>query len=461
MSARSIVRPLLAALPLLAGLACAPTDDSAIGSGAPIAPIVLITIDTLRADHLGCYGCFRDTSPNLDRLAAEGVQFHNTITTMATTLPAHVSLFTSRYPAQTGVTTNGKKIKIQAAAGNRLRFFAEMLQDVGYRTAAFVSATPVKRYTGIHAGFEFFNEPDVKGRRANETTEKVLEWLDAAPADPFFLWIHYFDPHKPYHPPEEFNIFTEDDGLFDFLRSRKVPDPRDPKVVEANNLYDGEILFTDNQIERVFDKLRQIGVYEEATIVVTADHGEGLGQHDRIGHGEIHNEQLFVPLIIKLPEGHRWNGRSVEHLASTTDLLPTLTAALRLPISDTDRAQFTGVNALTTRPQREFALAQRTFGTPRKWGKGEKFALVALDWKFLYRTRPRRRARWRDQLFDMRTDPGESTNLIGVYPERAEALREQLLAEIAAHSTSDAGFVVIEETSPKIRAELRALGYLD
>jgi arylsulfatase A-like enzyme len=447
----------LGALSLLA--ACAPGRQP-----QPLRPIVVITIDTLRADHLGCYGYFRPTSPVLDALAAESVWFANAVTTMATTLPAHVSLWTSRYPLQTGVTSNGRRLTIggerldrMGGDKSRVRLFAELLRELGYSTAAFVSATPVKKNTGINAGFELFDQPEVGGRKAAVTTDRVIEWLDSEPEQPFFLWVHYFDPHKPYDPPEPFRqAFETEPGLIEFLKERGVPDPTDPHIQEVNNLYDGEILSADTEIGRLLDRLRASDLYDRSTVVLTSDHGEGLGQHNWIGHGKINNEQLFVPLMIKFPKELALNGQRVERLVSLIDVIPTLTESLSLPFSDTDRSHFSGINVLARRAVRDFALAQRST-VSKKWkleeqGQREKFALVGERWKYLFNSTQQ------DELFDMRQDRDELTNLIDLENGTAEKMRDKLLEEIAAYSGAD-DFRVVEETLPAILEELRAHGY--
>lgn len=444
--------------PLILLLACqagCPPDEAATAYPS----IVVITIDTLRADHLGCYGYFRATSPTIDSLAIEGVLFANTVTTMSTTLPAHVSLWTSRYPIQTGVTTNGRTLIQQKDSKNAVRLFAQMLRDIGYSTSAFVSANPVKRYTGIDAGFDHFDQPEREGGRlgkANHTTDAVLEWLESDLKEPFFLWIHYFDPHKPYDPPAPFNsFFSADDGLVRFLYHKRVSDPEDPKFLLVNNLYDGEILFVDSQVRRVIDALKGKQLYDDIALVVTADHGEGLGEHEHIGHGEIFNEQLFVPLIMKFPESMGLNGQRVDRIVSLVDIVPTLVGTMGLQLSRSDRDQFVGLNALAGRQARKYALAQRSTHRKRKYNRlGHKYALVAQDWKYTYQTDGS------EKLFDLRTDFNETVSMSHIRPDVAEELRDRLLSKIAEYSSSEQGLAVVEATSPQILEELRALGYL-
>lgn len=427
--------------------------------GALPPPIVLITIDTLRSDHLGCYGYFRPTSPVIDALAAESVLFTNVVSTMATTLPAHVSLFTSRYPIETGITANGRRL-LGAESGKNTRLLAQMLRDLGYETAAFVSATPVKSRTGIDAGFDLFEQPAVGGRKARETTDRVLEWLEGRSSErPFFLWIHYFDPHKPYDPPQPYrDVFAADERLVEFLEGLGVPEPRDPRILRVNDLYDGEILSTDTEIGRLVDRLKERGLFAETAMVVTSDHGEGLGQHDRIGHGTIHNEQLFVPLLIRFPDRLAVEPRRIERLVSLIDVLPTLAAGLRLPLAEDDKSRFTGLDALADTEPRTEALAQRS--TVRdaerlaKRGQREKFALLSLDWKYFYSTRRP------DELFDMRADRHELADRIADEPATAAEMKNRLLAEIARRSRGGPDFEVVDETLPNVLEELKSLGYV-
>jgi len=419
-------------------------------------PIIIVTIDTLRADHLGSYGYPRPTSPNLDRLAQVGVLFENVVTPISFTLPAHVSLWTSRFPMETGITSNTKKL--DPAAGP-FRFFAKMLAELGYQTAAFVSATPVKDATGIATGFQVWDEPEGKERKGHDTTARVLSWLDSNPRVPFFLWVHYFDPHDPYRPPNSFKpTLSADSELVDFLTAKGLPDPLDPKVLRLNNRYDGEVQFVDSQVGRLIEKLDDLGLLAESTFVVTSDHGEGLGQHGMMGHGEIHNEQIFIPLIIRFPDSFELHGTRVSQVVSLVDVVPTLVDILNLPLQQADRRQFSGNSAYGRRPGGDFTIAQRVVGKqPEKWGPGERYALIGSQWKYLFNTA------LPDELFDIRDDPGEISNLLEAHPEVAAELRERLLSEIARYSAPSGEEVseALEEVSPEVLEELRALGYID
>lgn len=421
----------------------------------PPGPIVVVTVDTLRADHLGAYGYFRETSPAIDEFAKRAHLFERAVTTMSTTLPAHVSLWSSLYPIQTGVVANGKKFNLPQDGS--VRFFAQMSRDQGYLTAAFVSATPVKRRTGIAVGFEVFEEPQGKTRRADETTDKAINWLNSLdPSQRFLLWLHYFDPHSPYEPLPEFNRFETNPQLLTFLENRSFPDVNDVEIQEMNNRYDGEILFVDSQFSRLLEALKQRRMFEESAIVLVGDHGEGLGQHDWIEHGKLHNEQLFVPLILKLPKSLNIAPQVVSGLSSIVDVLPTLVEVLGLPISDQDRSQFTGVNLLARTSPREATYAQRTFrhNSP-KWGKGQQFALITDRWKYLLSTERL------DELYDLKSDPYEMHNVLDDHPRVARKLQRTLRDYLAFSAEQGRVLEVLEEYSPETLSELRALGYLN
>jgi arylsulfatase len=223
--------------------------------------IVLITVDTLRADHLGCYGYVRNTSPNLDRFAEQALLFENAVTTLPTTLSAHVSLMTSTTTVTHGVKRNlprntalpswvdtasepmGETPVGSGRDGPKLPTLAQLLRDLDYATAAFVSATPLKAHTGLQLGFDVYNQPDVGQRTAAETNDAVFAWLDSSPQRPFFLWVHYFDPHLPFEPPPPYDsAFDADPSAAQVLRKRNVREWRDPSMHGWINLYDGEIL---------------------------------------------------------------------------------------------------------------------------------------------------------------------------------------------------------------------------
>jgi arylsulfatase A-like enzyme len=415
----------------------------ALGAGcAPSPPrpsIVVVTIDTLRADHLGSYGYFRDTSPGLDRFAHEALVFENAYSTAAVTLPAHVALWTSRYPNDTGVFRNKHSFSPRQAAAPRL--FAQWLRDAGWRTGAFVSATPVAADTGLPNGFEVYEGPSYSMRPAAETTELALRWLETLD-ESYFLWVHYFEPHGPYEPPEAFRRFEADADLGAFLAARDFADPADAGVLERHDLYDGEIAATDAALSRLLGVLRGRDEWSELSVVILADHGEGLMEHGIAGHAHLGREQLHVPLLIKLPASLGVASGRRSELASTVDVVPTLAANLGLPVPPEVAADFEGFDLL--RQARTEAFSQA--------GQG-RHSLVTSAWRFVeYPTGP--------QLFDRRADPNELEDLANAHPDVVARLKARA-AELAGEPPAAGSlFEIRADLSEHRRRQLRALGYV-
>ena len=411
--------------------------------------LLFLTLDTTRADHLGAYGYFRDTSPSIDALAADAILFERAVTSMATTLPAHVSLFTGTYPSTHGVESNFENSGVAFAAAGGLRSLAEILQEQGWPTAAIVSAAPLKRHSGIQAGFRDYLEPEGREIRAEVVTDRALRWLDENPGLPALLWLHYFDPHHPYDPPKGTPGFDSGGEQQSFL-ARTLGREGAPRIRRMNDAYDGEIRYLDAQVGRLLDALRERGLYEDATIVLVGDHGEGLGQHGRDFHGTIHNEQLFVPLLVKLPASLGRRGERNDELVSIVDVLPTVAAALQIPLGDDSLLD--GASRLEG-ARRTGALAARTAWQRSGWDPGRNFAWVTDEWKYLHRTDAR------DALFDLRGDPHELRNVIEEEPEIASKLRASLFEALEASQAKRAAATTTAEIPEDVVEELRALGY--
>ncbi len=427
------------------GLAC---------EGKPPTSIVLVTLDTTRADHLGIYGYHRDTSPALDAFAADAVVFENAVTTMATTLPAHVSLMTSTDTLGHGIKGNAKRGRAYAADLG-LRTLAQMVGDLGYETAAFISATPLKRHAGLDAGFELYDEPEGHERPAAETTDRAIAWLRGRGEQPFFLWVHYFDPHYPYHAPSP-TPFESDEASTRFLEALGAlggPIP-DEDVAYLNDHYDGEIRYLDGHLGRLIAELELPGRRGSPAIVVTGDHGEGLGQHGWSAHGRIYNEQIFVPLVLKLPDRIAPPAGRKRELASVLDVLPTLVAALRLPIGAADREQLMGKNLLGESWPRDALFVERVHRDDPAWESGRKYALIDTRWK--YHHLPDHA----DALYDWRADRHELENLAASRPAVAQVMRARTLERLAAARHADAG-PLGDSLAPSTREQLKALGYAE
>ena len=274
--------------------------------GRPRTPpsILLITLDTTRADRLGAYGYRGAATPRLDRLAREGVLFERAVTAAPITLPAHVSLFTGAYPFAHGVRNNGN-----FSLGETTPTLTTALHDRGYRTAAFVSAFVLDRRYGLARGFDEYDDHVQLERRGDRTAAAAGAWLDAQAHEPapFFVWLHLYDPHDPYDPPPPF------------------------REAFAASAYDGEIAFTDQVVGSVLDRLDRIGRLSSTIVAVIGDHGESLGEHGEDTHAVfVYESTLRVPMILAWP-GHLPAAARVSALVRAIDLAPTLLDLAGLP----------------------------------------------------------------------------------------------------------------------------------
>lgn len=303
---------------------------------APLPHVLLISIDTLRSDHLGCYGYPRATSPHIDELSKRGTLFENACSTASWTLPSHASLMTGTYPARHGVRDDGNRLRPD------LPTLAERLQELGYWTCGAVSGVYVTRTFGFERGFERFDEALARDSRqknvATGIVDRLLEQIDARPAGaPFFAFAHVFDPHFDYRPPSPYRERFVDpayDGELDGTLGSMAPYLDAGPMREADrqhliDLYDGEIAYVDAEIGRLLAALEEREVLADTVVVVTADHGEEFKEHGALGHAKtLYNEQLAIPLIIagtpRFPPGQR-------HAApvSLVDVAPTILALVR------------------------------------------------------------------------------------------------------------------------------------
>src|SRR5581483_8307078 len=275
----------------------------------PNAPVILISIDTLRADHLSIYGARLVDTPAIDRLAKDGIVYENAYSHVPLTFPSHTTMMTGLLPYQNGVRSNVG----YAIDANAQPTLPRLLAQKGYATGAAVSAYVLRGETGLKSLFDFYDdsmpvwESETLGaiqRPGSETLRAALGWLDGVQARPFFLFFHLFEPHSPYEPIEPF------------------------KTKYASSPYDGEIATADLYVGQLLDELQKRGLYDKALIVLVGDHGEGLGQHGEAEHGVLlYREVLHVPLIVKLP-GHNLAGKRVSVPAQLVDILPTIVDAV-------------------------------------------------------------------------------------------------------------------------------------
>ena len=431
--------------------------------------VILITIDTLRADHLGSYGYVRNTSPFFDRIAKHGVLFKNAFAPMATTAPSHASLFTSLYPIQHGVLKNGHKLDDSFVT------MAETFQEMGYKTAGIVSTNRHFEAGNIHQGFEYFDEPDFHKqpyRTARETINTAIKWLDTAKSNEnIFLWIHLFDPHEPLQaPPFHFGKLvasSDKKQIATFWLNQQHTDgsyfDNDQEAMfKRITQYDAEIHYTDSELQRFYHHYQRNGFDNRSVWIVTADHGEGLGNHNLWGHGKnIYNEQLRVPLVFYFSSGAS-KGRVIEHVVENVDIFPTIIELVKGTFPLPDHAPGESLlSLLFPRQHRTYqkihAFSQRRLFSEESLKKiyyeeGEKYAFQSKEYKYVYRTEGT------DYFFNLQADPYEVKNLINSESHEEKKLRDALLRKIGElkRDAPTEPFTVDKEVIER----LRSLGYI-
>ncbi len=394
--------------------------------------VVLISIDTCRADHLSCYGRFQRTTPHIDAVAAEGVLFENVIAQVPITLPSHSSMLTGTIPPYHRVHDN---LHYQLADDNVT--IAERLGEHGYRTGAVIGSFVLDSQFGTAQGFDTYNDDfsdttlEIMGgqpeRLGESVTKAGIEWLDEHASEKFFLFLHYYDPHLPYRPPGRYA------SLF------------------ADNLYKGEIAYTDECIGRVVAKLKDLGLYDSTLLVITADHGEGLGDHGEALHGYfIYHSTTKVPLIVKLPG--KSEPRRIREKASLVDIVPTILAQVGLPLPEDVQgldltSYLSGVES--AKKEKRFLYSESMVAT--KYGCGSLLGLETDRWKYIQTTEP--------ELYDLEADPGEERNIAAEQPQRAEHFQERLKAMLQEYLRTDSDRTKVT-LDPQSLERLGALGYI-
>ena len=445
-------------LSLLAG-GCSPGDPMA-RYGGDLPHVLVVTIDTLRADHLGCYGYYRDTSPHLDALAEESVLFERCLTPVSQTLPTHASLFTGLYPYEHGVLANVFRNSVYELSPS-IQTFAQAMAEAGYGTSAFIASEPLKRVAGLRVGFQDWWEPEEWEVPASRIVDEALAWLHdslEAPGDrPLMMWVHVFDTHAPYKPPEPYDeLFASDEDVQDewfeehgismFVKAKLRAFQGDART--DHNRYDGELRFVDDELGRFFDELRSEGLWEDLVVVLTSDHGESLKQHATNGHGDIWVEQIRVPFLIKAPGLAA--GR-VEARVSTVDILPTALGCVpRLGEALSGwREQATGRDALAP----DFG-ARPIFGQlPSNRGPGVH-SVVHDGWRLTLRPEA-------PHLYHLDEDPHELRNLADERADLVEELSALIEATEREHRARGEELQTggMREASPERLRNLEALGY--
>jgi len=425
--------------------------------------LVLVSVDTLRADHMSLYGYERPTTPHLETLASDAVVFDEFVNSGGWTLASHMSMFTSLYP-RTHRVLSTRAYKGRPRLPDARVTLAEVLSDAGHASAAFVDALWMRAAFGFDQGFDLY---DQKGGGVQAVLPRALAWIDDHRAAPFFLFLHIYDVHSkpvglPYGCPGYLDRYAADRDGYDgceggrcasnFLlwvdadvkqghhRLSEWIDEGEMEIIEG--LYDGCINFVDDHVAELVDHLKQLGIYDRTLLAITSDHGEQFGEHGSVLHGHDFEESVRIPLLLKLP-GQAYAGRRVGALATTIDLMPTLLAVLGRSVPEEGQ----GVNLLP---------AVRDGDSVR--------STVLLD--AALRTDRNKYFPETGRLYDLAGDPAETEDAAGRQPELAERLdeafreqserteREGLL--LGARGPEKTGLPELDEDE---RAQLEALGY--
>jgi arylsulfatase A-like enzyme/Tfp pilus assembly protein PilF len=394
--------------------------------------VLLITIDTLRADYLSCYGRKSIATPNIDALAARGVRCAQAIAQIPLTAPSHASILTGTYPQVHKVRDMGGFV-----LDEKVPTLATILGQAGFETAAFVGSAVLGHHYGLNRGFATYGDemkadqdtkklPGVVAEvRGEVVTQRTLDWLDKSASKRFFLWVHYYDPHFPYDPPEPY-------------RTRY---PKDP--------YGGEVAYADEQVGRLLKALEQHQLQERTLVVLLADHGESLGEHGEYTHGVfLYDSTVHIPLIFAGPGVP--GGRIVPQQVRSIDVLPTVTDYLGLAAGDQAQGASLMPSIIEGKPPRSNDCYLETLYPKTQMGWSELRGMRTDEWKLIVAPKP--------ELYRFSDDRSESRNVVEKFPADADRLKKKV-SEVARSSQS------LTRIQPQLvneerRRELNALGYV-
>ena len=398
-------------------------------SKGQIRNVLLISIDTCRADYLSCYGYKRKTTPNIDALAAEAIVFSNVISPVPITLPSHCSMLTGTIPPYHSIHNNAE---FKLSESNVT--LAELLKANGYATGAVISAFVLNSQFSIGQGFDTYNDKfeqthfagNIAERKGGQTSRIAIDWLEKHKNEKFFLFLHYYDPHDDYVPPEPF--------ASEF----------------ADNLYAGEIAYADHCIGQVLEKLKELKLDKSTLIIITSDHGEMLGEHGEDTHMYfIYQGAVKVPLIFKVPG--RQKHKVINKTVGLIDIVPTVCGLLKIPsppqIQGEDLSAFFGKS--NPKLRQRYLYSESLYAT--RYGVNSLLGVVTDGWKYIQTTRP--------ELYDLAKDPAERTNLIDQQPQRARILQDKLKQILEQTVRKVDPQDMIELDAQAIR-NLQSLGYV-
>jgi arylsulfatase A-like enzyme len=429
-ASRSVAAPLLLCVFLLVSThALAATPPT---TRKPPINVILITIDTVRADHLGCYGAKDVQTPTLDALARDGIVFERAISQVPLTWPSHAAILTGLYPFQNGVQDfTGQPLD------PRFRSVAQAFKEHGYATGAVVSAFVLDRSWGLARGFDFYDDafaPEaflnrdlgLVDRRAGESVDHVIAWMTKNPRRPLFFWLHLYDPHSPYDPPEPY-------------RSQYQAHP-----------YDGEIAYADHELGRLMVWLKRNQLYDRSLIVFLSDHGESLGDHGEEEHGFfVYNSTVHIPLIVKPPAGSSFRRDRVSRPVETTAVASTLLRAAG--IHDTLGQHLQSPGLLDANSPTDGEAYSETFYPFSSFGWSPLHALETSRYHYIDAPQP--------ELYDLLVDPAEENNVASQQTATVAVLKDKLQSRLRNHpytprADSNSGL------SPDALDKLRGLGYV-
>ncbi len=409
------------------------TDERArlkrIQNGEESLNLIIISIDTLRSDYLSCYGSEEVETPNIDRFASEGTMFTDCRCQVPQTLPSHLTLMTGTYPNYHGISHNTFRVP------EGLTTLAEILVDEGYKTGAVIGAFPLDSNTGFSQGFDSYDCEYTKGVSEDILTERTAEevwgnsrdWLDDNREDDFFLFIHMYDPHYPYEPP----------------------DPYDKKFAE--NPYAGEVKYVDDVLGQISDYLRKNKLDDNTLVIILSDHGEALMEHGELEHGYfIYEEVMRVPLIFRCP-GLIPDGKVVKGPIGLTDVMPTLLELLGIPVG-TEIQGKSLIDYIYSEKEPDFPLYAETKYPTYLYGWQSLYSYTVDGWKFIEAPEP--------ELYNLAEDPDELKNLVDEFPEKSLELSLELddfSSSIASISDIEAGGANLTDSDID---KLKTLGYV-
>jgi arylsulfatase A-like enzyme len=453
--------------------------------------ILLITIDTLRADHLGCYGNASIHTPTIDSLAAGGIKFQRATSQVPLTLPSHTSILTSTYPPIHGVRDNARY-----SFGNSIPTLAEVLKESGYLTSAFISAFVLDSRFGLDEGFDVYDDniqnqayfyffsasppfalagglkllglspPYKPERKADQTTGAVIEWIEKNRESRFFMWVHYFDPHGPLNPPAPYDTlylspgtdphrFRDDiEDLISLLGKVDSRELSDEEIEGIKSLYKGEVTFTDHHIGNLMKSIRELGIGDRTLVVLTSDHGQSLSEHHYIGHSmELYQEIMHIPLIINYP-GQLQQGLVVEELVQSIDIMPTILSSLEIEVpvscSGSNLLRLVEPSARNRDDSNQWAYIETLFPKP---ARNKLVGLSSEDYKYI-----RALEGEREELYHVKTDPKEMDNLASADTQRSEQMRNHILSLLEEWQNESTSIEI--PLDHQTTEAMKALGYI-